>query len=74
VLSTVLYLNPDWQADAGGELRLYDELDDERLLQCVTPEYGKMIIFLSDKFPHEVMAAKRERQSIAGWFRNQGAL
>lgn len=74
VLSTVLYLNPDWQADAGGELRLYDELDDEKLLQCVTPEYGKMIIFLSDKFPHEVMAAKRERQSIAGWFRNQGAL
>jgi len=26
-------------------------------------------VFLSDKFPHEVLPAKKKRHSIAGWFR-----
>lgn len=71
VLSTVLYLNPDWQAGDGGELRLYDE-DDALVLETIAPEYGKLVIFLSEKFPHEVLVAQRERHSIAGWFRVSG--
>lgn len=73
ILSTVLYLNPEWRTGDGGELLLYDE-DDTQLLQTVAPEYGKLVIFLSDGFPHEVLVAHRERQSIAGWFRTQGIL
>lgn len=73
VLSTVLYLNPEWRVGDGGELLLYDE-DDAHLLETVAPEYGKLVIFLSDRFPHEVLVAHRERQSIAGWFRTQGIL
>lgn len=73
ILSTVLYLNPEWRTGDGGELLLYDE-DDTQLLQTVAPEYGKLMIFLSDRFPHEVLVAHRERQSIAGWFRTQGIL
>lgn len=71
VLSTVLYLNPDWQTGDGGELRLYDEAD-ALVLETIAPEYGKLVIFLSEKFPHEVLVAKRERHSIAGWFRVSG--
>jgi SM-20-related protein len=74
VLSTVLYLNPDWCEGDGGELLLYDEADEEKLLRSLAPEYGKLVVFLSDKFPHEVAVAQRERQSIAGWFRTQGLL
>jgi SM-20-related protein len=68
VLSTVFYLNPVWNSDDGGELFIYAE-DGTRILEKIAPEYGKLVIFLSELFPHEVVAARRERYSIAGWFR-----
>lgn len=68
VLSTVFYLNPQWQPADGGELVIYDQ-SGERELERVLPEYGKLVIFLSEEFPHEVLPARRERYSIAGWFR-----
>lgn len=67
-VSSVLYLTPDWSADDGGELVIYDE-DEERRLHTVTPQMGSLVLFLSENFPHEVLAAKRDRYSIAGWFR-----
>lgn len=67
-LSSVLYLNPGWDSSQGGELVLYDELGEEEVLR-VAPEYGKLILFLSEDFPHEVLPALAPRQSIAGWFR-----
>ena len=68
VLSTVLYLNEHWQEDNGGELVLYDQ-DKKTILETVIPRAGTMVIFLSEQFPHEVLAAKQSRYSIAGWFR-----
>lgn len=68
VLSTVFYLNPNWQPTDGGELVIYNEADNQEL-ERVLPEYGKLVIFLSEVFPHEVLPARRERYSIAGWFR-----
>ncbi|NOU49920.1 2OG-Fe(II) oxygenase [Pseudoalteromonas sp. JBTF-M23] len=69
ILSTVLYLNPNWQCTDGGELAIYDPQNHEQLLQVVTPNYGTLVTFLSDEFPHEVLPAKKTRYSIAGWFR-----
>lgn len=69
VLSTVFYLNPNWQADWGGELVIYDH--NHQLLQQVTPDMGKLVIFLSEEFPHEVKPAIHHRYSIAGWFRQR---
>ncbi|HWV16744.1 MAG TPA: 2OG-Fe(II) oxygenase [Cellvibrio sp.] len=68
VLSTVVYLNDEWREGEGGELILYSE-DGEQVLQRLMPSLGRMIIFLSEKFPHEVLPARRARKSIAGWFR-----
>lgn len=67
-ISTVLYLNENWLAESGGELILYSE-DDKNILEKILPEFGRVVIFLSEKFPHEVLPATRERNSIAGWFR-----
>lgn len=67
-LSTVLYLNPEWDLVAGGELVLYDEAGEEQLVR-LAPECGKLVLFLSEDFPHEVLPATQSRQSIAGWFR-----
>lgn len=73
LLSTVIYLNPDWQPGDGGELLIYDE-QDAHLLEVVTPQYGKFVIFLSEKFPHEVKETIKHRHSIAGWFRTKGSI
>ena len=68
VLSTVLYLNRDWDAADGGQLRIYAP-DSDQVLDEVRPEFGTLAVFLSEDIPHEVIPARRERFSIAGWHR-----
>lgn len=69
VISTVCYLNePNWPADAGGELVLYAP-DGE--VRRVMPDAGTLVVFRSDNMPHEVLAATRQRFSIAGWMRTR---
>jgi SM-20-related protein len=65
-LSSVLYLNRAWQASDGGELRLY--LNEQEHIE-IAPTAGKLVLFLSAKFWHEVLPATRERISLTGWFR-----
>jgi SM-20-related protein len=67
VLSLVVYLNADWNERDGGELRLH--LPDGA--RDVTPRRGTSVVFLSDEVEHEVLPARRERMSIAGWFRRR---
>lgn len=66
-LTTVLYLNKAWQPLDGGVLVLYDE--HKNFLEEIEPIFGRLVIFLSDKFYHEVRDANNDRYSIAGWFR-----
>ncbi len=68
VLSVVLYLNRGWQTEDGGELLMYHENETEPFTRVI-PRMGKLAVFLSEEFPHEVLPAKRDRYSIAGWFR-----
>ncbi|NOQ93912.1 MAG: 2OG-Fe(II) oxygenase [Methylophaga sp.] len=68
VITTVFYLNSDWNEEHGGELVIYSP-DSNEVLHRILPKFGKMVIFLSDRFPHEVLAAKQDRYSISGWFR-----
>jgi SM-20-related protein len=68
VVSTVFYLNDDWQRDDGGQLVLFTS-EGDAIIDTVNPTFGKMIIFLSESFPHAVLAACKPRHSIAGWFR-----
>lgn len=68
VVTIVLYLNPDWQPEQGGQLRLY--LDDGSH-QDIQPEAGKLVVFMADRFEHEVLPARRERWSLTGWFRRR---
>jgi SM-20-related protein len=72
ILSTVLYLNEDWQTRDGGELILFEPAGTA-VIATVAPKFGTMIIFLSESFPHEVLLAHHTRRSIAGWFRASGS-
>ncbi|MCP1727364.1 SM-20-related protein [Natronospira proteinivora] len=66
VVSTVLYLNPSWRAEWGGQLRLYPE---GQAVQDVEPAVGRFVCFMSANLPHEVLTTHHERLSIVGWFR-----
>jgi SM-20-related protein len=67
-LSCVLYLNRHWRPEDGGQLRLY--LPDAPALE-IMPAGGTLVAFLSDRFEHEVLPARRERLSLTGWFRRR---
>jgi len=67
LLSTVTYLNDQWADADGGELILYHSTDQNPTAR-ILPRPGRMVLFLSEDFPHEVLASRKPRHSVAGWF------
>jgi len=70
-VTAVFYLNPDWQPEHGGALRLYL---GEAASQDVAPLAGTLAVFMSGDFPHEVLPTAVDRLSVTGWFRRRAAL
>lgn len=70
-ISCILYLNKNWQAEDGGQLRLYLDGAAPEPYQDIKPVAGTLVTFLSGRFFHEVLPAKRERISFTGWFRTR---
>ena len=67
-ISFAFYLNREWQAGDGGELRLHlDEILD------IEPLAGRLALFRSDTVEHEVLVTAKDRYSITGWMRDQPA-
>lgn len=71
VVSAVFYLNADWRDADGGALRLYLEDGSTR---DVLPLAGRLVLFLSGRFEHEVLPATRDRMSIACWLRQRASV
>ena len=70
VVSLVYYLNEIWKECDNGELLIYNM--NNELIKTVLPKANTLVVFLSEKFPHEVLVSKKKRYSIAGWFRVDG--
>lgn len=77
-ISCILYLNKDWLEEDGGYLRLYinaDAATDGVVTTApsldIAPIAGRLVMFLSDTFYHEVLPANRARMSLTGWFLNR---
>ncbi len=67
-VTIVYYLNEEWdEKEGGGELIVYD--DNDNFIKKIFPHANTLVVFLSEKFPHEVLKAKRKRYSIASWLR-----
>jgi SM-20-related protein len=68
-LSVICYLNDNWNADEGGQLRMFlaDKIVD------VLPTAGRLVCFRSDQIEHEVLPATRTRLSLTGWILDQYA-
>ncbi|WP_241572456.1 2OG-Fe(II) oxygenase [Vibrio parahaemolyticus] len=69
-LTTVFYMNESWSEEDAGELVVYDLSDKE--IATIPPRGRRLLVFLSEQFPHEVLPTNAERFSIAGWFRING--
>jgi SM-20-related protein len=70
-LTCILYLNQDWKVEQGGQLRLYTQKGNGAGHVDILPRGGQLISFLSNRFEHEVLPARRRRASISGWFRKR---
>ena len=71
VVTVILYLNESWTEADGGQLRMYfPQEDGSERLEDVLPVGGRLVVFLSEEIPHEVMPTQKERMSITGWLRN----
>ena len=69
VVTCILYLNEDWQQVDGGLLRFYlNESGDGEYID-IEPLSGRLVVFLSRRFFHEVLPAQKDRLSLTGWFR-----
>jgi SM-20-related protein len=64
-LSSILYLNEDWQQADGGMLRCRADGGEFRDIE---PQAGRLVLFLTEGREHEVLITSRERLSITGWF------
>ncbi|MGC1388576.1 MAG: 2OG-Fe(II) oxygenase [Steroidobacteraceae bacterium] len=67
-VSLVLYLNEQWQSSDGGELRMFA---DDGGYRDIEPVGGRAVAFLSGRREHAVMATRRGRLSLTGWFRSR---
>lgn len=68
-VTCITYLNEDWVPADGGQLRIWLEDADDPV--DLDPVGGRTVLFLSDRFEHEVLLAHRDRASLTGWFRRR---
>jgi SM-20-related protein len=64
-LSSIVYLNEDWDESDGGVLRC---LTDHGELREIEPLGARLVLFLTEGREHEVLRTSRQRLSITGWF------
>jgi SM-20-related protein len=68
IVSCVLYLNEGWKSSQGGALRLYLDDPQQAPYRDFLPEAGRLVVFSSERFWHEVLPASRTRWSVTAWF------
>jgi Rps23 Pro-64 3,4-dihydroxylase Tpa1-like proline 4-hydroxylase len=66
-VTAIVYLNPDWIAGDGGELRIYGKNGEPD--QDIQPIATRMVVFLSGVADHAVVAASQDRYALTAWIR-----
>jgi Rps23 Pro-64 3,4-dihydroxylase Tpa1-like proline 4-hydroxylase len=63
--SMISYLNEDWVLADGGELKIFQLNNDQK----ISPIQGKTVFFQSNELEHEVMTTFKKRMSVTGWLK-----
>jgi len=70
IISCILYLNDKWNKRDGGQLRVYQVLENDQEAHIdIYPTAGTFVCFRSDSIYHEVLPTRRERLSLTGWLK-----
>jgi hypothetical protein len=74
-LTMLVYLNPEWDKEKGGALRLtpsecatYSERNSEADATDVYPQCGRIAMFFSADIPHEVRPTYGNRHALTIWY------
>lgn len=65
IVTAIWYVNPGWDASWGGTLRAWTP---DGAIEVI-PTLGTLVLFLSEKVRHEVLAAHRPRFALTAWYR-----
>lgn len=69
-VSFVYFLNPGWEPEDGGYLRVHGEAPED-----IAPVLDRLVLFRSREVLHEVLPVRRERYALTGWLSvREGAL
>ena len=76
-LTAIVYLNDGWQAEWGGQLRLYERsgaaaaagAGEGQASVDVLPVWGRLLLFASEEVEHEVLPATHRRVALTTWFK-----
>lgn len=71
LVSCIFYLNPSWQAQDEGALRLYLPAGGDETCLDILPQGGTLVLLKSREIEHAVLPARRCRASISGWLRTR---
>jgi SM-20-related protein len=63
-VTAIYYANPDWRPEHGGQLRLFLEEGTQE----VEPTLDTLVVFLSERLEHEVLAAHAPRLALTAWY------
>lgn len=63
--SMISYLNANWEVKDGGELKIYQDNNN----QTIAPTQGKTVFFKSHDLEHEVLVTNERRMSVTGWLK-----
>jgi SM-20-related protein len=66
-LTALLYLNPGWRPPHGGVLRAFEDAGP----RDVEPLDGRLVLFLADRVPHEVLPSFAPRWTATAWYRSR---
>ena len=69
-VTALVYLNPVWRPEHGGQLRLF--LPEGA--RDVEPIAGRLVVFLSDRVEHGVLPAHADRYAMTAWYRGPSIL
>ncbi|MDD0854873.1 2OG-Fe(II) oxygenase [Halobacteriovorax sp. GB3] len=66
-ITGILYLN---DLEDQGELVLYKRENKQEVEKIIYPKTGRLVLFRSEQFYHEVKASYKKRSAVTFWFRD----
>lgn len=70
LLTAIIYLNPEWKRDDGGQLRIFEPgLENMAVKYELPPLMNRLLLFWSDeRCPHEVLSTTADRLAVTLWY------